>query len=77
MDGGTIVFCEVKTRRSQSRGLPAEAVTRAKFDNIRAAALMWIGSHKPRSTGLRFDVVSVMWANGEVQSLSHIQGIEP
>ncbi len=77
LDGNTLVFCEVKTRRSNVRGLPAEAVTAAKFENIRSAALMWIGAHKPRCSGLRFDVVSVMWTRGEVTSLSHLKGIEP
>lgn len=77
LDGSTLVFCEVKTRRSNARGLPAESVTPAKFENIRSAALMWIGAHKPHSSGLRFDVVSVMWTNGHVASLSHLKGIEP
>ncbi len=58
--GGTLVFCEVKTRSSGVFGEPFEAVTRAKQLRLRRLAAEWLRS-APR-TGryeLRFDVASV------------------
>jgi putative endonuclease len=53
------VFCEVKTRRSDAFGLPAEAVTPAKQARIRRLAVQWLAEHARRANVLRFDVASV------------------
>jgi putative endonuclease len=58
--GTTIVFCEVKTRRSDAFGIPAEAVTRAKQNRIRRLAVRWLADNAERAAGLRFDVAAVM-----------------
>jgi putative endonuclease len=55
----TVVFCEVKTRRSGAFGAPVEAVTPAKQRRLRALALEWLGSRYARRDELRFDVASV------------------
>ena len=58
--GQTIVFCEVKTRRSDAFGIPAEAVTRAKQMRIRRLAVQWLADSGERAAGdLRFDVAGV------------------
>ena len=57
--GSTIVFCEVKTRRSDAFGLPAEAVTPAKQARIRRLAVQWLADNAERAAGLRFDVAAV------------------
>ena len=60
LDGGTLVFVEVKLRRTLSRGAPIEAVTALKQARVaRAAAsyLAFCGRVFPR---IRFDVISVM-----------------
>lgn len=54
----TIVFCEVKTRRSAAFGPPAEAVTYRKQRRIRGLALAWLHERGARGE-LRFDVASV------------------
>jgi putative endonuclease len=55
----TVVFCEVKTRRGDAFGLPAEAVTARKQLRIRKLAGQWLGAHHTAGADLRFDVASV------------------
>jgi putative endonuclease len=57
---GTVVFCEVKTRRSNAFGLPVEAVTFRKQQRLRALAVRWLVAHDTHGASLRFDVASVM-----------------
>ncbi len=57
--GATIVFCEVKTRRSRAFGIPAEAVTPSKQARIRRLALQWLSANDQRADVLRFDVAGV------------------
>jgi putative endonuclease len=57
--GSTIVFCEVKTRRSVAFGLPAEAVTPAKQARIRRLAVQWLAECARSADVLRFDVAAV------------------
>ncbi|HEX6310452.1 MAG TPA: YraN family protein [Acidimicrobiia bacterium] len=54
----TIVFCEVKTRRSGAFGTPAEAVTVEKQRRLRRLALHWLGERGVHGD-LRFDVAAV------------------
>ena len=56
----TIVFCEVKARRSDAFGLPAEAVTREKRQRLRHLAARWLDESSIRPIGIRFDVASVL-----------------
>ena len=60
LDGSTLVFIEVKLRRTLLRGAPIEAVTALKQARVQRAArsyLAFSGSVFPR---IRFDVISVM-----------------
>ena len=57
--GATIVFCEVKTRRGDAFGSPAEAVTARKQARLRKLAVHWLGENATRADVLRFDVASV------------------
>jgi len=56
----TVVFCEVKTRRSTRFGLPVEAVTLAKQRRIRGLAMRFLREHPQGGGALRFDVAAVM-----------------
>lgn len=60
--GGTLVFCEVKTRSSLAYGHPAEAVTPAKQRRLRILARLWLAAQNPpvRADALRFDVAAVL-----------------
>jgi putative endonuclease len=57
---GTLVFCEVKTRRSDRFGLPVEAVTARKQQRLRLLASRFLDSNQVRYAALRFDVASVV-----------------
>jgi putative endonuclease len=59
-----LVFCEVKTRRGDAFGVPAESVTPAKQRRIRGLATRWLDEHPTRAVRIRFDVVSVLVAPG-------------
>jgi putative endonuclease len=63
--GPTVVVCEVKTRRSDAFGSPAEAVTWAKRRRVRRLGARWLREHGIRCRQVRFDVASVM--GGRVQ----------
>lgn len=58
--GSTIVFCEVKTRRSNAYGSPAESVTPTKQARIRRLAVRWLHDTGTRAGSLRFDVAGVI-----------------
>ena len=64
--GGTVVFCEVKTRSSTAYGHPAEAVDRRKQQRIRALAVQWLRLHHEPAATLRFDVACVLKGRLEV-----------
>ena len=63
--GDEIVFCEVKARRSDRFGSPAEAVDRRKQIRIRSLAAQWLRTHD-RSGHVRFDVATLTGTRLEV-----------
>jgi len=60
-DGQTIVFVEVKTRRSDAAGQPFEAVDREKQRHLTRAALAFLKRKGWLQRRARFDVVSILW----------------
>ena len=67
--GATLVFCEVKTRRSTAFGTPVEAITPTKQRRLRTLAARWLaqsdGAGRRRYYDeMRFDVAAVMPAAG-------------
>lgn len=61
---GTLVVCEVKTRRGIGYGTPAEAVTQDKRRRLRQLAGLYITSTCRRWPIVRFDVISVLYRPG-------------
>ncbi|HOW89450.1 MAG TPA: YraN family protein, partial [Elusimicrobiales bacterium] len=57
LDGGTMVFAEVKARSSFAYGFPAEMVGRRKRARIVKAALSYIKAVNARPEAVRFDVI--------------------
>jgi putative endonuclease len=70
--GGVLAFVEVKTRRSQRYGTPAEAVTWRKQARIRSLARLYLMRTKPRASAIRFDVVAVR-AGGVRPVVTHLE----
>ncbi|MFO0905121.1 MAG: YraN family protein [Pirellulales bacterium] len=61
VDGRTLVFVEVKTRRSHEKGRPDEAVDARKQRKLTILALAWLKSRRLLNHAARFDVVAVTW----------------
>ncbi len=61
VDGRTVVFIEVKTRRSTDTGHPADAVTPDKQRRISRLALGYLKRHNLLECASRFDVIAVTW----------------
>ena len=61
-DGHTLVFCEVKCRRTAGRPVdPLESVRPGKRNQVRRMAARWLVERpdRPRADELRFDVIGV------------------
>ena len=56
---GVICFVEVKSRFSESFGLPEEAVTGWKHKKLLTVAVIYLEKKRIKSQDMRFDVVSV------------------
>jgi putative endonuclease len=61
VDGRTVVFVEVKTRRSQDATHPSEAVDADKQRRLTRLALNYIKRHDLLDYPVRFDVVAITW----------------
>jgi putative endonuclease len=70
---GTIVFVEVKTRRSLVYGLPQQAVTPRKQRQISKGALSWLSSRRLHDCCARFDVIAILLQDGATFSVDHIK----
>jgi putative endonuclease len=72
-DGKTVVFVEVKTRRTEAYGPPQLAVTPFKQRQISKAALTWLAKKRQEGASARFDVVAIMLREHEVPAIEHIR----
>jgi putative endonuclease len=73
-DGRSIVFCEVKTRRSYRFGSPIEAIVPAKVQRLRRLAAEWLATSTERADEVRFDVVSVIPQRSGRARVEHVRG---
>jgi len=64
VDRRTVVFVEVKTRRTARAGHPADAVDARKQRKLANLALRFLQRHQLVECSSRFDVVAVTWAQG-------------
>jgi putative endonuclease len=63
LDGETVVFIEVKTRRGAGHGTPLEAVDARKQRQVGRVAQSFLLRHRLQDRAARFDVVGV-WRDG-------------
>ena len=66
-----IIFVEVKTSRNLNFGLPRLAVTYAKQQKIRSAALFYLQQENRHQQMLSFDVIEIL-VEGNVARLHHL-----
>ncbi|UZJ41454.1 YraN family protein [Prosthecochloris sp. SCSIO W1101] len=76
-DKQTLCFIEVKTRSSDTKGHPLEAVTPEKQKEIIKAASAYLATHPAPEPDCRFDVIAIIahsLANGRIKKfeLEHI-----
>jgi len=61
LDGNTLIFVEVKYRKTASHGSPAQAVTYSKQKTICRIATLYKQIKKlPNNGSMRFDVISIL-----------------
>ena len=64
-DKDTVSFIEVKTRSSESKGTAQEAISARKQRAMAKAALVFLKDKNLLDRRARFDVVSIMYTDGE------------
>ena len=74
-DGGCLVVCEVKTRRSTSCGSPVEAVTWRKAARLRRLAARWLAQSGMHPPDVRIDVVSVVRPSCGPAVVEHLRAV--
>lgn len=75
--GETIIFIEVKSRTSDLKGKPYEAVTSSKIKHLQRAINYYLSQNKLYPSSWRIDVVSIEFAsNLTVKKLQHFENIE-
>ena len=67
IDGDTLVFIEVKTRKGRPLAYAKEAVNDRKRRQLSKVALFYMKSNNLNEVRARFDVVAVSLAGGEQQ----------
>lgn len=72
---GTLVFCEVKTRRGLGYGDPLEAITYAKLGRMQALAVQWLREHDLRCDQVRVDAIGILLAPHREPVLTHRRGV--
>lgn len=59
LDKNTLVFCEVKTRKTNICGSPFEAITKSKYQNIKKGIFLYI-QENPNYKSFRIDAISII-----------------
>jgi len=72
-DGTTLVFVEVKSRKTLTYGVPQLAVTPFKQRQISKAALTWLARNHKHDSPARFDVIAILLENDYSHQIEHIK----
>lgn len=74
----TLVFVEVKCRRSSAFGSPQASITRRRYERLAAAIDSYLQDRDLEPESFRIDVVAMRVApDGTVHDVSLIENIEP
>lgn len=72
MDGDTLCFIEVKTRRNLHCGLPCESVTFRKAQHLKKCAYTYLQRFHGSCEGIRMEIVEVLCGKDGVH-IRHLQ----
>lgn len=75
LDGTTLVFCEVKTRRSFVTGVPQAAVTGQKLRRLRLLAGQYLMEQQIPHRDVRIDVIAVHAHPEGTFTLEHLRAV--
>jgi putative endonuclease len=70
----TLVFIEVKTRKSLNFGLPEESVTPLKQQQIRKLAEAYLAMERLQDIPCRFDILSLFYSPKDGYQVNHLRG---
>lgn len=74
LDNKTVTFVEVKTRRSDDKGHPSDAVDARKQAKLTRLALAFLKRHRLLNHSARFDVIAITWPDkGQEPKLEHFK----
>lgn len=59
-DKDTIVFCEVKTRKTTICGSPFEAITKTKYQHIKKGVFLYLQEQNLKYKKFRIDAVAIV-----------------
>jgi len=71
-DGDCLVFAEVKTRSSEEWTRPAAAVNAERRRRLSQCALDYLRLIRNPAIKIRFDIVEILLADGEVREIRHL-----
>ena len=71
-DGDCLAFVEVKTRSSEDWTRPASAVNADRRRRLSQCALDYLRLLKNPEVKIRFDIVEILLADGEVREIRHL-----
>lgn len=72
IDGDTLVFVEVKTRKNLEYGMPEYAVTKTKQKQIRKIAESYLYEKNITDTDCRMDVVAILIQKDKKPYINHL-----
>ncbi len=72
-DGETLVFIEVKTRKSQGITSPTEGISKHKRTTLLRAAKAWLTANDAWHRPCRFDVVGVLYDANDPKLKFHVE----
>ncbi|MEU8260574.1 YraN family protein [Micromonospora sp. NPDC048999] len=73
-EGPVLAICEVKTRRTEDFGSPAEAVVAAKARRLRGLAARWLAETGTTAEEVRFDLLAVRLPVAGRAQVEHVRG---
>lgn len=71
-EGDELVFVEVKARRTSTFGLPEDAVTEKKQEQVHSVAEGYLFKHEIEDRPCRFDIIAIQYQDG-TREIRHIR----